>query len=199
MASSIEAAGLDLSMSDIDTGMRLQAKTYSILVENADGVMETKLTGLSIGQLVMAVCLERAVEKEAEIVEIMNTLNNTSTDLEALTEIETAIVGADAKSTPQQWVDLSTLMLTNKPDISYQLFLSSVFHVEKDDVQKTANSDSADLITMIEKEMDKRNSINQKTMIDLQSATSKRDQAYDMISNILKSLNTVMTGIVNNT
>ena len=47
--------------------------------------------------------------------------------------------------------------------------------------------------------MDRRNSINQQTMIELQSATSKRDQAYDMISNILKSLNNVMLGIVNNT
>ena len=31
-----------------------------------------------------------------------------------------------------------------------------------------------------------------------QSATSKRDQAYDMISNILKSLNTVLVGNANN-
>ena len=60
-------------------------------------------------------------------------------------------------------------------------------------------SDSADLITQIETAMDRRNSINQQTMIELQSATSKRDQAYDMISNMLKSLHTVMTGIVNNT
>ena len=46
--------------------------------------------------------------------------------------------------------------------------------------------------------MDKRNSLNQQTMIELQSATSKRDQAYDMISNISKSLNQVSVGIVNN-
>ena len=35
-------------------------------------------------------------------------------------------------------------------------------------------------------------------MIELQSQTSKRDQSYDMISNVLKSLNTVQVGIVNN-
>ena len=196
MASSIEAAGFDLSMADIDTGMRLQAKTYSILVENADGVMETKLSGLSIGQLVMAVCLERAVEKENEIIGIMNTLNNTSTELESFTEIETAIVGADAKS--GQSADL-TKKLTNQPDTSYQDFLADKFGVDVTAIPATANSDSAELITQIETAMDQRNSINQQTMIELQSATSKRDQAYDMISNILKSLQTVMTGIVNNT
>ena len=197
MASSIEAAGFDLSMSDIDTGMRLQAKTYSIMVENADGVMETKLSGLSIGQLVMAICLERAVEKENEIIEIMNTLNNTSSQLEALTEIETAIVGADGKS--GQSVNLATKTLTNHPDYTYQAYLAEILGVDMSEIPVTANSDSSELITKIETAMDKRNSINQQTMIELQSATSKRDQAYDMITNMLKSLHTVMTGIVNNT
>ena len=196
MAATIEAAGFDLSMADIDTGMRLQAKTYSIQVENADGVMETKLSGLSIGQLVMAVCLERAVEKENEIISIMNTLNNTSSELENLTEIETAIVNVDAKSS--QSVNLATKTLTNKPDYTYQAYLQELLG-DSVTVPATANSDSSELITQIETAMDKRNSINQQTMIELQSATSKRDQAYDMISNMLKSLHTVMTGIVNNT
>lgn len=197
MAASIESVGFDLSMADIDTGMRLQAKTYSILVENTDGVMETKLSGLSIGQLVMAVCLERAVEKEKEIIGIMNTLNNTSSQLEALTEIETAIVGADGKS--GQSVNLSTKTLTNQPDYTYRAYLAEILGVDTSEIPATANSDSADLITQIETAMDRRNSINQQTMIELQSATSKRDQAYDMISNMIKSLHTVMTGIVNNT
>ena len=196
MASSIETVGFDLSMADIDTGMRLQAKTYSIQVENADGVMETKLSGLSIGQLVMAVCLERAVEKENEIITIMNTLNNTSSELENLTEIETEIVGKDAKS--GQSVNLATKTLTNKPDYTYQAYLQEILGSDVT-VPATANSDSSELITQIETAMDRRNSINQQTMIELQSATSKRDQAYDMISNVLKSLHTVMTGIVNNT
>ena len=176
--------------------MRLQAKTYSIQVENADGVMETKLSGLSIGQLVMAVCLERAVEKENEIITIMNTLNNTSSELENLTEIETEIVGKDAKS--GQSVNLATKTLTNKPDYTYQAYLQEILGSDVT-VPATANSDSSELITQIETAMDRRNSINQQTMIELQSATSKRDQAYDMISNVLKSLHTVMTGIVNNT
>ncbi len=35
-------------------------------------------------------------------------------------------------------------------------------------------------------------------MIKLQSLTNKRDQAYDLISNALKSINTVLTGTMNN-
>ena len=60
------------------------------------------------------------------------------------------------------------------------------------------NKDNANFINDLEQAMDARNSINQRTMIELQSATNKRDQSYDMISNILKSLNTVLTGTVNN-
>ena len=54
------------------------------------------------------------------------------------------------------------------------------------------------LITDIESKMDSMNSFSQQKMIELQSETNKRDQAYDMITNILKSLNTVQTGISNN-
>ena len=40
--------------------------------------------------------------------------------------------------------------------------------------------------------------MSQEQMILLQSETNKRDQAYNMISNILKSLYTVLTGVANN-
>jgi hypothetical protein len=46
--------------------------------------------------------------------------------------------------------------------------------------------------------MDELNSFSQETMIELQSLTEKRDQAYDMISNILRSINTVITATINN-
>ena len=58
--------------------------------------------------------------------------------------------------------------------------------------------DTDTLITNIESKMDSLNSFSQQKMIELQSETNKRDQAYDMITNILKSLNTVEVGIVNN-
>ncbi len=60
----------------------------------------------------------------------------------------------------------------------------------------TVNTDQ--LITDIESKMDSMNSFSQQKMIELQSETNKRDQAYDMITNILKSMNTVQVGIVNN-
>jgi hypothetical protein len=66
------------------------------------------------------------------------------------------------------------------------------------DVPKTANAQSEELLTDIEAKMDSHNSFSQQTMIDLQALTAKRDQSYDMISNILKSLNTTLLTNVNN-
>ncbi len=59
-------------------------------------------------------------------------------------------------------------------------------------------SSTDQLIKEIESKMDSMNSFSQQKMIELQSETNKRDQAYDMITNILKSINTVQVGIVNN-
>jgi hypothetical protein len=148
---------------------------------------------LSIGQLVMALCLQRATELEAEIIKIVEDLNKTSEDLERLTEIETAIVNATDSS-----VDLKNTKLKGT-DISYYDFLTkSEYEIELKGVPETANSSSEQLITDIEAKMDSHNSFSQQTMIDLQSQTAKRDQSYDMISNILKSLNTTLMTNVNN-
>ena len=55
-----------------------------------------------------------------------------------------------------------------------------------------------DFITALESKMDEKNTFSQQKMIELQSLTNKRDQSYDMISNVLKSLNTTIIGNINN-
>jgi hypothetical protein len=110
-----------------------------------------------------------------------------------LTEIESAIVNATDSS-----VDLKNTKLEGT-DISYYDFLTnSEYGIGLTGVGETANSSSEQLITDIEAKMDSHNSFSQQTMIDLQSQTAKRDQSYDMISNILKSLNTTLMTNVNN-
>jgi hypothetical protein len=158
-------------------------------VTNPDG----SLRALSIGQLVMALCLQRATELEAEIIETVESLNKTSEDLERLTEIESAIVNTTSGS-----LDLKNKYLEGT-NISYYDFLTKEeYGIELSDVPTVANSQSEELITDIEAKMDSHNSFSQQTMIDLQALTAKRDQSYDMISNILKSLNTTLLSNVNN-
>jgi len=200
----IETVEFDLSMTDVDTGAYLTARTYNVTVTDADGVTTTTLRNLSIAQLVMAICLERAVAKEKEIIDTMQALNVTSSELQALTEIETEVVTKDARK--GESVNLDTKEITyNGENQTYRTFLTAMFVADgmteseiESLLSSTANADSKDLINAIEKSMDKRNSLNQQTMIELQSATSKRDQSYDMIANISKSLNQVEIGIVNN-
>ena len=190
----IETVNFDLSMDDPTTGSRLQGRMYNVTVTDADGVTTTQLTNLSIGQLVMALCLERAVAKEKEIIETMNKLNNTSNELEGLTTIETAVLATASDAT----LDFSTTLPDPNKGISYQSFLEDTIQITLPDSSIKVNKDNANFISELEQAMDQRNSMNQRTMIELQSSTNKRDQSYDMISNILKSLHTVLTGTVGN-
>ena len=183
----------DLSMVSPESGEFLTARTYTVEgVENADG----SLRQLSIGQLVMAICLNRASKLETDIIALMEEMSATSAQLAALTEIENDILDGGANMD-----NINTSHVTyDGRDYTFYDFLVNVMGFSPSDVPTGfADASNTDLITLIESKMDEKNSFSQQKMIELQSLTNKRDQSYDMISNILKSLNTTMTGIVNNT
>ena len=183
----------DLSMVSPQSGEFLTARTYTVEgVENADG----SLRQLSIGQLVMAICLNRASKLEADIIALMEEMSATSAQLAALTDIENDILDGGANMN-----NINTSHVTyDGQDYTFYDFLVNVMGFSPSDVPTGfADASNTDLITLIESKMDEKNSFSQQKMIELQSLTNKRDQSYDMISNILKSLNTTMTGIVNNT
>ena len=195
----------DLSMVSPETGRFLTANAYTVEgVTNVDG----SLRQLSIGQLVMAICLQRASRLEIGvwdetqqkyvdgIIPLMDEMNTTSAQLAALTEIENDILDGGANMD-----NINTSHVTyDGRDYSFYDFLVNVMKFSASDVPTGfVDASNTDLITLIESKMDEKNSFSQQKMIELQSLTNKRDQSYDMISNVLKSLNTTMTGIVNNT
>ena len=183
----------DLSMVSPESGEFLTARTYTVEgVENADG----SLRQLSIGQLVMAICLNRASKLEADIIALMEEMSATSAQLAALTDIENDILDGGANMN-----NINTSHVTyDGQNYTFYDFLVNVMKFSASDVPTGfVDASNTDLITLIESKMDEKNSFSQQKMIELQSLTNKRDQSYDMISNILKSLNTTMTGIVNNT
>ena len=152
-----------------------------------------------MGQLVMALCLARVASTEVDengnkiglepqIIDVVESLNTTSENLERLTEIESAIVNETSGS-----VDLTAKTLSD--GTTYKAFLESMGITVS---SNTANAQSEQLITDIESKMDSQNSFSQQTMIDLQALTAKRDQTYDMISNVLKSLYTTLASNANN-
>jgi hypothetical protein len=212
------AIGVDqiyLSMTSPETGEYLTANVYTVDgVYEADGVT---LRRLSMGQLVMALCLKRATDLETgyfypdpvtgdEQYEkgivgrrspttglyhrgYMDDVEDASEQLRCMTEIENAVLSST--------VTLSSTTVTyNGNAYTYDDFLTNVMGVA--DVPTTANKDSEAFLGAMEAKMDEKNTFSQETMIKLQSQTTKRDQAYDMISNVLKSFSTVMTATVNN-
>ena len=201
---SIGTVEFDLSMVNPDNGEFLTARGYT--VEGVLGV-DGQPRLLSMGQLVMAICLQRASQLENGytdpatnehvngIIDLMEEMNATSALLEGLTQIEKDIVETTSGS-----INLKNRYLTyDGRQISYWDFLSDEHLGDLSNVPEQASASSSNLINDIETKMDENNSFSQQKMIELQSQTSKRDQTYDMISNILKSFNTVLTGIVNNT
>ncbi len=181
----------ELSSMDPETGLYNTARAYTVEgVTNVDG----SLRELSIGQLVMAICLNRAAALEAAIIDKMAEMEETSAQLELMTKIESDILAGEVIMTTAQlsYTDKSGTTTT----YTYKEFLTDVMGMT--DVPNTATADSTTFITSLESKMDEKNSFSQKSMIELQSLTNKRDQSYDMITNVLKSLNTVLIGNVNN-
>ena len=191
----------DLSMVSPESGEFLTARAYTVEgVKNADG----SLRQLSIGQLVMAICLSRASKLEADIIALMEEMSTTSAQLADMTKIEQAVIDDFAANQNGHAYNLNNVTVTSSTSAVKLLrdlgvINSTQQYVRNDSILSNADIMYDDFITQIESKMDEKNSFSQQKMIELQSLTNKRDQSYDMISNILKSLNTTMTGIVNNT
>ncbi len=198
----IETIQFDLPMMDDATGLYMTANVYTIDgVKNVDG----SLRELSIGQLVMAICLQRAAELETSIISKMASMQDTSELLGYMTEAEQKVVDYfTANPSAGIYSGLNTDKASNGKTYAEILREAGVFNASQCYVRNDAIYSDADMlydtfVSTIEAKMDENNSFSQQTMIELQSETNKRDQSYDMISNILKSLNNVMVGIANNT
>ena len=190
----------DLSMTSPETGRYLTANFYTVEgVENADG----SLRQLSIGQLVMAICLNRASKLETDIIALMEEMNTTSAQLADLTKIEKAVLDDFQNNTSGHGFMFDSVTVSSSTSAVQLLRELGILNstqrsVRNDGAQSDYDIEYEAFITAIESQMDEKNTFSQQKMIELQSLTNKRDQAYDMISNVLKSLNTTMIGNVNN-
>lgn len=217
---------INLSMPKHGTDELLTANVYSMPGVNNDLPM-------SIGQLVMAICLARATELESKIIDLMEEMDQTSSELERLSAIEQKLVDGLELSAEDiefleetlgmsfqrsnsdlrnllhswasqthgyfyfQWPEAVQELYNNLANADYQPTASDLEFL-KNTAGIDVNVLPEDLYKEIETQMDSKNSFSQEKMIELQSQTNKRDQAYDMVANILKSLNTVLMNTVAN-
>ncbi len=191
---------IELSMCSPQTGLPLAANVYTIEgVEEPDGSPRL----MSIGQLVMAICLQRASALEDEIIGVMNSINANTQTLDGLTTVENALVAVDVGGK----FNANTTFVYNGQTISYYNFLTGAAESGYAGLSGLPSLDGngrwdynqvQTVISLVEDRMDSLNTISQDTLIQLQSLTAKRDQTYDLVSNVLKSLNNVLVGNANN-
>lgn len=203
-----ETEQIRLSMRGPDNARYLTANVYTV-----DGIEENGIPRqLSIGQLVMAICLERATKTEAKIVQIMAEMNSASEALEKITKIEEALVNKLAELgsfDKYECDDFSEIGLDHADfaDIKnsdgeyyycWDTYLNHRFNLDMPVAASKTQAQFDECIAAMESKMDEYNTLNQQKMIELQSQTNKRDQSYDLMSAILKSLNNTIIGTVNN-
>lgn len=193
---------IDLSMKNPETGALLTSNVYTLEgVTDANG----NLRPLSVGQLVMAVCLSRATELESLILAEMEEMAETTDRLDRYSRVEADLANWQ-KDNPNATLTLETINANAAayPDLYAEFsdttkraqFLSDIGMSTS---QTSWTPDEVDeIMQKTEEQMDSLNTISQEKLIDIQSLTSKRDDTYSLVSNVLKSLYTVMTGNVNN-
>jgi len=200
---------IDLSMTNPDTGFRLQSNVYYV-----DGVVDAlgAPRPLSMSQLVMAVCLARATELEADVVQQMEAMAENTERLEYYAKIETDMANW-YEANPEKEFDADKLQKKGYENL-YELIHRAEGESEStglptfdqflEDVGESAGKrtwtydEFEKFMTKVEDRMDAYNTMSQEQLISIQSTTSKRDDTYSLISNVLKSLNTILTGTVNN-
>lgn len=186
-----ETGSIKLSMRNAESGEFLTANAYTI-----DGIMnqDGSLRLLSISQLVMAVCLNKAVEHENKIVSKMEGMAQNTQGLEALADIEQQLVDGKARKDIKGSWTIGSKTFKTAEEVLQNYGVSWQKTVNGQTVEMT----SEELCEAIESQMDSMNSVAQEDLIELQSLTSKRDDTYSLISNVLKSINTVLIGNANN-
>ena len=212
-----ETEQVRLSMRSPETGDYLTATVYTV-----DGIEDIygNPRQLSIGQLVMAICLQRATYLEDEIIKKMSAMNNSARMLELISDIEAKMADLLAED-PTGNVFASFSSLGIEDETPYREFAAEqgisytagnwVSFLEACGVEVVAcKTDIATGTTYVDAEsaenqmgymetkMDELNTMNQSDLIELQSLTNKRDQSYELITAMLKSFNTVQNSILGN-
>lgn len=185
-----ETDSITLSLRNAETGRPLTANVYNVTFD--DGSVRT----MSMGQLVAALCLDKATEKEEQIIEIMEEMARTTANIEALSDIEAKLVEEGSSA---QLSDIAGSWTFYNPTTGEETTLTDArLVVQGLGIGGFDPQDADSVISALESKLDELNTQSQEQLITLQSETNKRDQRYEMTTNVLKSLYTVMCGVANN-
>ena len=136
-------------------------------------------SGLTIGQLAIAVSLRAAATYEAQSVLKMNRMSSGSMNLDKASEYMEEL----AEDTMQDWTTARN-------------YLISELEIDEADLPETVDTYNRrmDAIKAIKSKIDSLTQTQQTYMVDLQTLVNRRDVAYSTSSNIVKTLGTSMNG-----
>ena len=203
-----KVGSIDLSSIDENTGLKNTASIYYV-----PGIGRE----LSIAELVIAICLDRAADLESKVVGIMESMSQNTKLIEELTRVEgilTKYVGSGitrASGDNPPWACDWGGILDNESQLPagcgwrgpgwnrWTEWVKDMCKLDTFPIVTNKENYSADEVdkacSAIETRLDSLNTTSQKTLIELQSLTNKRDQTYDLITAMTKSTLTAAQSI----
>lgn len=153
--------------------------------------------GLTLGQLVTAVCVHAGVAIEDQTVNKMNIITLNSRRLRAESKVVTEIISGKANYD-------SVLDIDGFEGMTFRAFLTNVLGMEiGGDGTLPENLSSYDekmrLFTALKEKINADATASQQDMIDLQTYESRRDVAYATATNIVKNIGMSKQMVVSNT
>lgn len=155
---------------------------------------------LTLGQLIMAICIRSASVIEEQSVLKMNEVNASASYLEVLAQVGERVM---TRNTLDSAFDLSktNYVPTKVPlQTTYWDFIVTEIGIEEELVPKKVSKmdDKTRVFELISDEMNAVSGDNERQVIDLQSYLSRRDSAYSTSSSTVKKLGQTMSVVANN-
>lgn len=149
-------------------------------------------SGLSVGQLMMAVCCRRAAAIEAQSVVKMNNLTSTTTWLKALSAVASQVLGGTAKMSDNADYGDSGYRPRKTSTTSIKDFLINECGVGEDKLSSYENLDNVNaceaVFDLFKSKLDAASTSAQQQTIDLQSLLSRRDVTYSTSATAVKNI-----------
>jgi hypothetical protein len=158
-------------------------------------------SNLTLGQLVMAVCIRAAATYESQSVTKMNTMTAGSIKLDDAADWLEKIASGSFKTGDEDSIEVLKFLTETMGIAQSELPCGASFvdgsapkyFLEVDTYDKRMQAAS-----VLKNKMEALARTQQQDMIDLQTMVNRRDVAYSTSSNVVKAMGTSMTGEANN-
>lgn len=167
----------ELSTTQIGSNPYAPAGADAIRLFNYNGA-----EGMTLGQMVISVCIARAAAIETASVARMNKMTATNATLDKLSQYAQQVIDGTGS-----WSAIKT-------------YLVNTCGVSSDSLPSAINnkSDRLSAYDAIRRQLDNYNNVSQRDMVDLQSLVNRRDVAYSTSTNTVRSLLRTGFGMASN-